>query len=559
MLKKIPFSALFLIFSSTLFAQIVLPQEAEIGTGKVTAHVSTTGALIDGFFVPNANGGPPVSLLNEVSIWMCGVDPGGNLYMGIQQKDSVNDDFFGGFRGLPQSQGIWKVTRQQIAAHLADLNDNGHIDNPIPAIYGWPAFRNPFSLDYNGFAIDTFDRGITAPFQDVNYDDIYNPDDGDYPFGVEVGVFHMPTDMLFLPFHVDRPPPCGNPVFCFPTTLNCSALLFSYDCDDANFLEDAVFTRIALVSKATYTLDSFFLAYYVDGDIGGRKDDYMGTNDNRLYFYNADNYDEGGFGGSSPMLAFHGYLSLRDEDGNNVSAYSIMNINPGDGVPPPPQGTDDPNDAVEYYRYMTGSWRDGVPLTFGGYGKLGTQPTSFIFPGNPAHPNEWSEVSAQRPSGDRRAVISFGPATLVPNVTNYALFSLIHIPPNPIGEQLANMDSYTGAHFGFLYVDYFPPDPTPFDSIICLHPTTSTTSALERPIRIFPNPAHDQLTVQTETADVATIAIYSVLGVKEFSGNYTDHQTSTIQIGVKGLTPGIHLLQCIWKDGYKKTWKVLIE
>ena len=558
MLKKLLFHFLLLFISNRLFAQINLPQEAEITTGQVTARVATTGALINDFLVPAPAGDSMISLLGEVSMWMGGKDPGGYLFMAIQRKDSLNDQFVGGFRGIPQSKGIWKITKAELKAHWADFADNGHIDNPISSIYAWPAAHNPFSMALNGFSTDTLDKKITASFQDLNNDGIYNPDDGDYPFGAEIGIFHSPTDLLFTPFHVNLK---SKYQVNASKLLDCSAMVFSYDCDDANFLEAAAFCRVSSVYRSPDPLDEFYLAFFVDGNIGGKDDDYVGSNlySENIYFYNGDNFDENGFGSATPMLAFNTLTVLLDTFSDYIDTKTIISIYPTYEIPPPHQGTEYPTQDVEYYRYMQGKWLDGLPLTFGGNGKNGVQPTPYIFQGNPADPTEWSEVSEHNIPGDRHSLLSTGPITLLPNAHNQSLFSLTSIPPNPIVIQIEDMNSYLGAHFGYFYFDYFPPEESPFDTITCLHPTTSTNLVSKHPVRLFPNPAHDQITLQTEDAEVASISLYSILGVPEWINNYPNLQETTLQIPVKSLPPGIHLLQCIWKDGYRKTWKIQIE
>ncbi|MEO6759519.1 MAG: hypothetical protein ABIO24_08705 [Saprospiraceae bacterium] len=543
---------LFLVVSQSLFAQINLPQTATITTGQVSAQISTSGALIDNFLVPSAAGDSSVSLLREVSLWMGG-EVAGNILLAVQRKDSVSDEFVSGYRGLDQSKGIWKVTQQQVQDHLNDFQDNGHIDNPIPAIYAWPGMHNPHSLNYNGFAVDTFDRYITAPFQDVNADNIYDPDDGDFPFGTGVGVFHQASEMLFAPFHVNMK---GAPMEKFP--LDGSTLLFAYDCDDANFLEAAIFCRVSYIYNYPYPLDTFYLGCYIDGNIGGSQDDYMGSihEGSKVYFYNGDNFDEGGFGPASPLLAFDPYLLQVGGQEGSVSANSVMTIHPG--IETPLMGTDEPTQDIEYYRYMDGKWRDGTSLTYGGTGKGGSQPTSFIYPGNPANSDEWSEVSAQNPPGDRRAMLSYKQNSLLPKARNRLLFSLIYVPPNPIAEQIKTMNDYSLAHFEFNFVDYFPPEASPLDSITCF-PISKTTDLVSHPARLFPNPAHGELNIQTETMELATLSFFNVLGTLERFDAHPDQSNGTVKMNVSGLPPGLHLFQCVWKDGYRKTWKVLIE
>lgn len=45
-----------------------------------------------------------------------------------------------------------------------------------------------------------------------------------------------------------------------------------------------------------------------------------------------------------------------------------------------PPGQADPQNAVHYYGYLTGTWRDGTKYTFGGTGHGGSQPTNYCYP-----------------------------------------------------------------------------------------------------------------------------------------------------------------------------------
>jgi len=89
-----------------------------------------------------------------------------------------------------------------------------------------------------------------------------------------------------------------------------------------------------------------------------------------------------------------------------------------------PLQTTDPNNATQYYQYMTGFWKDGTPFTCGGNGYGGSIKTDFVYPAD-TYTNgpcgTWSESSTP---GDRRFMQSSGPFVLEPGAINYITFGL---------------------------------------------------------------------------------------------------------------------------------------
>lgn len=98
----------------------------------------------------------------------------------------------------------------------------------------------------------------------------------------------------------------------------------------------------------------------------------------------------------------------------------------------------EPEKAYDYYNYLTGTWKNGARMKFGGDGinAAGTTEivTDFMFPGDSdpwnwgtdgeAAPFEWTEkntdgAGASNTAGDRRFMQSAGPFTLKPGAVNY--------------------------------------------------------------------------------------------------------------------------------------------
>lgn len=557
-------SAFLFLASETSIAQISLPDHQWIGTGRVSAKINNKGALVTSFMVPNEedDGSQQISTVGNISIWMGGIDPSGNLAIAIQRIGWAVSDFQGGFRGVPESGGVWKVTKEEIGQHIQDFEEDGDIDVEIPAIYSWPGRGNPFSQQWNGFALDATFEYMTAGFFDKNSNNLYEPHLGEYPqlanFYLFINANLIPDEITYIPFHNKefssiQQHPVGN-------QINCAAGFFSYDCDDATFLEDAVFGYVYFDHVSdSWRLDSFFFAFYINSDIGNADDDYLGTlpGNALTYFYNADSIDESGFEANPPIFGFDShYGGLLDTFGNNTGLNSIMALHPAPAPVPP--GTTTPMLPAEYYNYLTGSWRDGSPLQYGGDGYQSNDPlTSFIFPGNPGNPNEWSEVSANNSPGDRRALIAHGPIVLRPGARNRLLFALENVSGNNIAQQVEKLKQYSQTQELFFNVGFFPPAVSPFDSIPCLN-TTATMQPNAATATLFPNPARTHLTLRTEELGLQQVVVFDMLGRAVITRRNIPADSQEITLPVAGISPGLYFLHWTMRDGRRGSGKVMI-
>ncbi len=115
-------------------------------------------------------------------------------------------------------------------------------------------------------------------------------------------------------------------------------------------------------------------------------------------------------------------------DGQMVDMYASMYIL---NSAPPGAGMGFPNSPIQFYHYMTGSWADGTPLTYGGTGKGGTRRTRYAFPDPPNNPAGWSMVTAAMPPEDYQAVQSYGPFKMQAGNVKEMLFGVPFVPDQP--------------------------------------------------------------------------------------------------------------------------------
>src|SRR5690606_4142280 len=84
----------------------------------------------------------------------------------------------------------------------------------------------------------------------------------------------------------------------------------------------------------------------------------------------------------------------------------------------------------DVYNYLRGVWRDGTPMTEGGAGYGGSQPTNFMFPGDPVNREYWSEENtdgkgSRNTPADRRFLMSSGPFTMNPGDVQEIVFGIV--------------------------------------------------------------------------------------------------------------------------------------
>ena len=108
-----------------------------------------------------------------------------------------------------------------------------------------------------------------------------------------------------------------------------------------------------------------------------------------------------------------------------MSSFTYIN-NAGFNDPPP--GTTDPNTPEEFYNYLSGTWRDGNPFTFGDDAYLDGDPINYAFTEVPDNPDGWSMCTAGLPEYDRRTVQASGPFRLKPGAINELIIGVVWVP-----------------------------------------------------------------------------------------------------------------------------------
>jgi hypothetical protein len=342
------------------------------------------------------------------------------------------------------------------------------------------------------------------------------------------------------------------------TTLSdCSAVFFTYYCDDADFLDHSVFGYTTLGFPPGPQIDSLFLSFNIDGNIGDPSDDYFGYIDgNSLsYFYNADTLEMNTSGLFPPVVGFDLHTGIRDSFGIYQLVNSVIPIYPVNSNVPVVISY--PKLPHEYYRYITGYWRDGQPITVGGNGYGGNMVADYIYNGVPGIPGEWSELEAQNQPGDRRILVSSGPGT-GSGYQQQVLFSMNFVSgENSLSQQWESLRQNSVHAGNFFYADYFPPAINPYDTLPCFSGTTGIPTLQKLTVKIFPNPVSDVLQVDAGDFELQEIVLVDMLGRPFFSKqNYSPGSTTT-SLTTAAFPPGIYFLNGKLKGGEHFTHRIV--
>lgn len=529
-----------LLLFSVVFT-LTAQQSVMVQNGQLRARFSSRGLAND-----IINDGPLLTYFDEsdqsdkslilaANLWLASQGTEGNL--------SLHARTYGNGPVAPSSllPKVFQVSGQAIARHRADYEDNGQINAPQEAIYGWPAFGNPFFSDYHdGLTLPDVPAAMLAPFRDADENGIYNPDAGDFPVLSEEscedfeGLNIIPTQMNWCLYELENSDS--------ETTYQVQANLFYFQCEENNALNNTLFLKHKVLKTMDMPDATSYWSFWADMDLGNPNDDYLGSfpEQEAVFIYNADNEDETddlftGFGQNPPAFGVNILAGPGQAPALPVPISSFMPYFNSNGNYPP--ATLDPATPQEYFNFMTGRWRDGQPLTEGGLGYTGQQIVEFAFPGLPASENTWTEYSAENTPGDRRALLNYAPINdYLPG--DIRTFHTSFVYSDNQADHLTQveglqmrMDSIQG-----FFLNCYDPNGIGFQP--CNLILTEVEASLSQPkkLTIYPNPTKGPLTIETEVP-IERIYVLDLQGKVLFEDHYQQ------QIDLSHLPKGMYLLR----------------
>lgn len=382
------------------------------------------------------------------ALWIGGLDAGGSLRVAAMTYRQTGNDFWPGpldttdasieSNVCTQFDRHWKITRKEVEDFVTQQT------NPTPGysvpltIQNWPGNGNS-SMGQGQFL---------APFVDVDGDGFYNYSAGDYPGYDITGTagcsrFQLFGDQTLWWVFNDK----GNvhsETGAAQIGLEIHAQAFAFSTNDE--INNMTFYTYKIINRSTTQMNDTYFGQWTDSDLGDAFDDYVGCDVGRGlgYTYNGDANDgataqagAGTYGANPPALGmdfFEGPLAdsadgvdndrdfQTDEFGEQIIMSKFVYYDNNFTV------RGNPENATHFYNYLSGFWKDGSPLTYGGNAYGGSTPSDFMFPGDsdplgwgtnfvPQAP--WDEVAAGNLPDDRRMLQSAGPFTLKPGAVNY--------------------------------------------------------------------------------------------------------------------------------------------
>lgn len=378
------------------------------------------------------------------SLWIGGLDAGGQLKVAGMTYRQTGNDFWPGpldttTASIEADQCLaydrhWKITRKEVEDFAAWQADPG----------SFPGYTVPLTIQtWPGNGDQSLGQGrYLAPFFDSNQNGVYEWAAGDYP-GYDLTnslgctKFQIYGDQTLWWVFNDK----GNvhsETGANAIGLEIHAQAFGFATNDE--INNMTFYAYKVINRASISLTNTYFGKWVDSDLGFFSDDYVGCDVARGlgYTYNGTQNDGGNaqpsvgaYGANPPAFGmdfFEGPIAdafdgrdndrdgVTDEAGEQIIMSKFVYYNNDFSV------TGNPENGTHFYNYLTGFWKDGTPLTFGGNAYGGSQVTDFMFPGDtdPAHPSTiWSEISENNTPADRRMIQSAGPFTLEPGAVNY--------------------------------------------------------------------------------------------------------------------------------------------
>jgi hypothetical protein len=532
---------------------------------------------------------PKGSGLHSISagaLWIGGIDDDNQIKVAAQTYRSMGNDFWPGpldnvrlnsAGSLSLNYGTTEAsTCFEYDKHYVLLKDDVttfiEFTNSDQPQIDFPNYTIPQSiLDYPGNRTsDNFTNAYTeedelvhtnsyytlealATYRDVNNDNYYNPNDGDYPeYNIDGSLDCMQEDVLFGDqtlwwVYNDNGNTHSVSGSIESIGLEIQAQAFAFATDDQ--INNMTFYNYKLINRSHNALNEAYFGVWVDPDLGNRNDDFVGCDVGRGlgYCYNGDLLDEDSNQGSSSL----GYGAKLPAVGIDFFRGPIADAN--DGVDNDLDGEFDevgeqiimskfvyynnnfemngnPIFAIEYYNYLKGIWIDDLPMTYGGDGRNPSNPNcNYMFPGttDPNFSEEWTEQIAGNFPGDRRFIQSAGPFTLEPGALNQITTGVVW------ARQSSSNDPFNAVELLFQTDDLAQ---ELFESCFYVAPQVSLLENEQLDFKLYPNPVLQSIYLELDS-EISSISVLDLLG-KTHIVEVTNNSLGKASVDVSSLSPG---------------------
>ena len=529
---------------------------AELNINNVRAGLKQNGSLwwngSDGkYFAPNDTSG--VSAIFAGGIWAAGIMPDSTVRSAAVRyanNSYSRYDYFPGplnpltgdtyMNGCHDWDKHFIIYHYEKNSHQTDFENDGIIDNPIPAIFGWPARNNPYFSQYNGF--DLPENTDLAPFIDLNGDNVYDPAAGDYPDTKgDQTIWWIFNDKASEHMESNEE----------PIGLEIQAMAYAFQSFEEE-VNNTTFYDFKLTYIGEESLSDFNFGLWTDVDLGCWTDDNIGFNEERdmAFYYNYDEVDgEVGdqcgsvetYGNEIPML---GIKLMSDSDDLGVTSFTYY-------IRTDLLGCTEHNSPLtprQYLNYMKSMWRNGLPVLYGNNGIVGEGTATYVFPGNPSDETEWSMCSTSATINsdlELNTIMSTGGNTLNPGDVKEYSYAVIFTPDVP--HPCPSLDILGAA------ADVIENFDCTVSSVLQLN------FAEEIGLKLSPNPASQQFTVSVDAENV----LLNNAEIIDLGGNVLQQKhkvnARNLAFDIENLATGMYFVKVTTDEGKVAVRKLVVQ
>ncbi|MFM1773006.1 MAG: hypothetical protein RLZZ71_2148 [Bacteroidota bacterium] len=268
-------SALLFCLVATSVCGQTLPNFSTLNTNNVKVVVSANGvigyhpSLEKGSWMPADDS---AGTIFAASPWISGINAQGEVLITTQYVFTENQSWFYG----PLTQNttadsaysetfnhVWNIKQSEINTHVAYFQSlqNGTTATLFPNGYTIPA--DFLSWPAHGDVSLGYDFNL-APFVDYNSDNLYNPQDGDYPIICGDECLYL----IINDIGNSTIPKMGNQVEMW---------IYAFDTPNIPAVNNTFFTKFKFTNKSNQTFYNTRISQMNDLDIGYAFNDYSGT------------------------------------------------------------------------------------------------------------------------------------------------------------------------------------------------------------------------------------------------------------------------------------------
>lgn len=505
----------------------------------------------DGGFESVLNG--YTSTIYSSSLWIGAELPDGGLAVAAERSyNPVEKDFFFGPVAdsyiIPEFQNydrVFPISKYDIDQHIAWYNclqdQSCDVNTSFPGysipqdIIDWPAHGN----------VSNGESFYLAPFEDVDGDGIYSPENGDYPkMKGDEAVFYILNDMKI--HNVSGGASLGIEVHVMAYSYNTNI----ESVNNTVFINYKIYNRSKVADFSTVKI-----GVYTDFDIVCSSNDFLGcdTNRNIYYGYNSilDDSLATNFGQNICSAETFGApaqgVKFLNETIDRFSYYGTSGGGTSAPTTPPYYWP------TQFYNYLSYGWKDGSSLYYGGdgyYGNAGVTniQSNYAFPSNPSDINGWTQTE----DGDVKGIGIIKKQNF--NGGDVICFDLAYI--FNLDKTVSNLENVNQLLIASDEVQNFYEN----NQLGCDYLFTSVGEEKNRTIKplAFPNPFSDKATISFNREVVrGKLDLFNSLGQKVNSFELKNKKE--LIVSRENLNEGVYFYQMSDRTGVFFTGKLIVK